>query len=367
MSRRSTKVVMVVAFVGLAGAAVLVVTNSRAGSTGTPPVTGVSTGTAAVRRVDIAERQQIGGTLGYEGAYNVIAPGPGVLTRLPAVGEVVRRGQAIYEIDGRPVVLMYGVRPAWRPIEPGMTDGADVQQLETNLKELGYGAGLTIDQHFNVATATAIRRWQQAVHLTVTGSVPVGQVVFMPDPVRIGAHDLRLGEQVDPGALVERGTSDKPAITIALSPQQLPTAKVGDRVVVTMPDGKTRDGHIAHIGAVATSGGDTNSGNGNGNGNGDSQSHPTAPVTVQVDGATSGFLDQSAVQVAITVESHPHILAVPITALNALPDGAYEVIVVDGGSTRRIHVQTGLFDEIAGLAEVSGPGLAEGQKVEVPE
>jgi peptidoglycan hydrolase-like protein with peptidoglycan-binding domain len=351
---------MVVAFAGLAGVAVLVVTNSRAGSTGTPLVTGVSTGTAAVRRVDIAERQQVSGTLGYEGVYNVIASGPGVLTRLPAVGEVVRRGQAVYEIDGRPVVLMYGTRPPWRPLEPGMTDGVDVEQLESNLKELGYGAGLTVDQHFTTSTTTAVRRWQQAAHLTVTGSVPAGQIVFMPDAVRIGAHDLRLGEQVEPGALVEHGTSDKPAITIELSPQQLPTAKVGDRVVVTMPDGKTRDGHIAHIGAVATSGGGANA-------NANGQSQPTAPVTVQVDGATSGFLDQSEVQVAITVESHPHILAVPITALNALPDGAYEVIVVDGASTRRVHVQTGLFDEIAGLAEVSGPGLAEGQKVQVPE
>jgi hypothetical protein len=42
------------------------------------------------------------------------------------------------------------------------------------------------------------------------------------------------------------------------------------------------------------------------------------------------------------------------------------VIVVDGATTRRVPVQTGLFDEFAGLAEVSGPGLAEGQKVQVP-
>jgi HlyD family secretion protein len=71
--------------------------------------------------------------------------------------------------------------------------------------------------------------------------------------------------------------------------------------------------------------------------------------------------------VAITVAAHRNVLAVQIAALNAVANGRYEVIVVDGATTRRVPVQTGLFDEFAGLAEVSGPDLAEGQKVQVPQ
>jgi peptidoglycan hydrolase-like protein with peptidoglycan-binding domain len=363
MSRKSVKVVVGAALAAAVGTAGLLAANKRPDDTGMPQVTRVSTGTAAVSRVDIAERRQVNGTLGYAGAFNVIASGPGLLTQVPAVGTVVSRGQTVYETDGKPVVLMYGGRPSWRVFERGMADGADIEQLESNLRQLGYGNGLTVDQHFNNATYLAVRRWQQAAGLTVTGSVPLGQVVFMPNAVRISTYDLQLGAQVEPGTVVEHGTSDRPAITVQLSPQQLPNAKVNDRVVVTLPDGTPRGGKIAEIGPVAVPPSESSNAN-SGGGNNSNQS--TVPVTVQADGTISGFLDQTQVRVAITVEIHSRVLAVPITALNAVPDGRYEVIVVDGTTTRRVPVQTGLFDEFAGLAEVSGPGLAEGQKVQVP-
>jgi peptidoglycan hydrolase-like protein with peptidoglycan-binding domain len=356
-----------VTLAGVVGAAGFAVADRRAEHTGTAQVTEVNTGTATVDRADVADRRQVDGTLGYAGSYHVVASGPGLLTGLPAVGTVVTRGRSVYEVDGRPVRLMYGRRPAWRAFGPGMTDGADVQQLEANLKALGYGAGLTVDRHFTTATYHAVRRWQRAVTLTVTGSVPLGQVVFLPDAVRIAGADLKLGEQVQPGAVVEHGTSARPAITIQLSPQQLPSANVGDRVVVTLPDGSSRGGKITQIGAVAESSGGAADGDQPGPGpGGDDGGQSTVPVTVQADGTISGFLDRAQVQVAITIEYHKDVLAVPITALNALPGGGYEVIVVDGPTTRRVPVQTGLFDEFAGLAEVSGPGLAEGQHVQVP-
>lgn len=359
MSRTRIKVLTGVALVGVAGAAGFIVTNNRAESTGATPVTSVTTGTVDVRRMDVAERQVVTGTLGHRGSYTVIASGPGVLTRVPAVGQVVNRGETAYEVDGKPVVLMYGGRPVWRTLKLGMTNGSDVKQLETNLKELGHGNGMTVDNRFSIATYSAVRRWQRAAKLPVTGEVSLGQIVFLTAAIRIGAHDLQLGRQVQPGATVMHGTSNEPAVTIQLSPQQLPNAKVGDAVMVTLPDGKTRAGAITTIGAVTTSA----SGSGDATG---TTSESTAPVTVRVNGTVTGFLDQAQVQVAITVELHPKVLAVPITALNAVAGGEYEVIVVEGTTTRRVPVETGLFDETIGMAEVSGPGLAEGQKVRVP-
>ena len=50
-----------------------------------------------------------------------------------------------------------------------------------------------------------------------------------------------------------------------------------------------------------------------------------------------------------------------------LPGGAYEVIVVSGTARRHVTVRTGLFDESSGLVEVTGAGLAAGQRVEVPD
>jgi multidrug efflux pump subunit AcrA (membrane-fusion protein) len=346
-------------------AAVLVVTNSRARDTDSPPLIAIATGTTEIRRVDVLERRHVTGTLGYSGTYKVIAPGAGLVTWLPAVGQVVSRGQSIHEVDGIRTIFLYGGRPAWRTFELGMTNGADVQQLETNLKALGHGAGLTVDRHFSVATYYAVRRWQKAANRPVTGSIPLGEVVFMPNAIRVSEHDLGLGAQVMPGAQVLHGTSNQPAITIELSPQQLPTAKKGDAVTVTLPDGKTRSGRITSIGAVAgSSSGSSDSSSPNGGDSSDSTA--TVPVIVRVDQEITGFLDQAQVQVAITVEAHKGVLAVPITALRAMPDGQYEVVVVDGQATRRVPVNTGLFDETAGLVEVSGEGLAEGQNVQVP-
>jgi peptidoglycan hydrolase-like protein with peptidoglycan-binding domain len=363
MKRMRTAAATGVALAGIAGAAGWAVTNGRAADSGPPPVTGVTTGTAAVVRTDIAERRQVNGTLGYAGTYDVIAGGRGTLSRLPAVGEVVNRGEAAYEVDGSPVVLLYGRRPAWREFSPGMTDGTDVRQLETNLKALGHGAAMTVDRHFSTATYWAIRAWQKDAHLTVTGTVPLGQIVFTPAAVRISTHDLKLGTQVQPGTRVAHGTSAQRAVTAPLSPAEIPRVRVGDPVIVTLPNGGTRRGKITVVGAVAVSasGGENGSGGGSGG-----ENEPTAPITIRVTGTIRGFLDQAEVQVAITEEAHEDVLAVPTTALRALPGGTYEVIVVDGTASRHVPVEIGLFDEFAGLTEVEGQGLSEGQKVEVP-
>jgi peptidoglycan hydrolase-like protein with peptidoglycan-binding domain len=365
MSRKRMTIVSAAAVAGVAGTAGFIVLDGPGGTTAMPPAAAASAGTADVRRGNVAERRWVTGTLGYAGSTAVVAPGPGVLTRLPTVGEIISRGEAVYETDGLSVVLLYGNRPPWRPFQQGMTDGADVEQLESNLVQLGHGAGVSVDRHFSVATYHAVRRWQRGAGLPVTGSVPLGQVVFVPDAVRIGATELPVGSEVQPGVVVARGTGAEPAVTFQLVPRQLPNAKVGDAVEVTFPDGKTRSGSIVSIGAVTASA-DTsgqNGPNGGGNNGGD---QPTAPATVRVEGAVTGFMDQTQVQVAVTVALRPNVLTVPVTALNPVPDGGYQVIVVEGGATRRIRVETGLFDERTGLVEVSGPGLAEGQKVRVP-
>src|SRR4029453_9460521 len=125
------------------------------------PTAEVPTGTATVARTEVVERQQVAGTLGY--GDSVTVPGQsaggggssgaggggsgaggggqtqdGIVTRLAGVGAVVGRGQMLYEVDGHPVPLWSGARPAWRPFGLGMTDGADVRQLEATLVAFGF-------------------------------------------------------------------------------------------------------------------------------------------------------------------------------------------------------------------------------------
>lgn len=332
----------------------------------------VATTTAAVTRSDVAERSPVNGTLGHSGAYTLIASGSGTITRVPAVSHVIKRGRTAYEIDGRKVVLLYGSRPVWRAFQLGMTDGSDVHQLETNLAALGYGGSTTVDRHFSIATYWAIRDWQGDVHLPVTGTVPLGQIVFTPSSVRISADDVTAGAQVHPGQAVAHGTSDRRAVTVQLSPADTPSVRVGDDARVSLPDGSSRTGTVTRISSIASSpdSGGNGAGGGSGGGNGGSgnggQDESTVPATVTIDGAVRGYLDQAQVQVEITTAEHKNVLTVPVVALHAVPGGMYEVVVVDGVARRHVRVRTGLFDETAGVVEVSGQGLSEGARVEVP-
>jgi peptidoglycan hydrolase-like protein with peptidoglycan-binding domain len=354
---RAGRLVTGVALAGIAGLGGLVAAERVAHRDGPPAPAEVGTATAEVTRRTISERQFVTGTLGYAGSYAVTGAAEGTLTWTPPIGAVVQRGDGLYEVDGRRVTLLYGARPAWRDLQPGMTDGVDVEQLEGNLRDLGFGQGLTVDQKFTSATYSAIRRWQQATHATVTGGVALGTVAFMPGAVRVSGHEMQPGARVEPGATVQYATSNTPAVNLAASTQQLGWIRIDTPVVVTLPDGTSRNGKVSAIGATTTS---STAQNQNQN-----QSQSTAAVTVRLDGEVSGFVDQAAVQVWVVRATHQNALTVPIQALNSVADGRYEVIVVDGAATRRVPVQAGLFDDLAGTAEVSGD-IAEGAKVQVP-
>jgi Putative peptidoglycan binding domain len=172
----------------------------------------VAVGTAVVHRRDLAVTDLVNGTLGYHPGAPVINRLAGTYTALPAEGSTVGRGHALYQVDGGPVVLMYGSQPAWRAFTPGIPDGPDVAELEANLVALGFARGLfgTPDAHFDWATAAVVRRWQRAIGPARTGTVQLGRVVFLPGAVRVGAHQAAVGAIASPGAEPYTATSPTP-------------------------------------------------------------------------------------------------------------------------------------------------------------
>jgi peptidoglycan hydrolase-like protein with peptidoglycan-binding domain len=336
----------------------------------------IATGRALVVRTDVRQQTTVTGMLGYEGSYSVIAvgnvagsggTGGSVITWLPAAGATVHRGQPVYAVNGQPVLLCYGARPAWRDLELGVIPGPDVRQLNRNLTALGYGPGLSGNQ-FGLATELAVERWQQAVGLPVTGTVPLGQVVFLPGPLLVSQQLAAVGGPVPNGTPIMQGTSTTPDVQVPLDPNAAPTVRTGNRVLVTLPDGSTDPGVVTQVSRIAqnpASGAQNQQQNPQGG-----QQQAAIPVTVQLLRPARGALDQAQVQVAITSAEARGVLAVPITALLARPGGQFAVVVVSSQAGRTVRstvpVQTGLFDETAGNVEVSGPGLAAGQYVEVP-
>jgi multidrug efflux pump subunit AcrA (membrane-fusion protein) len=281
-------------------------------------------------------------------------------TALPSVGQIIRRGQSLYEISGQPAVLLYGSVLPTRAFIAGMSPGSDVAELNSNLDALGYGQGLTGDT-FSAATAVAIRAFQSAHGLSVTGELLLGSVVFEPGPVRVTSVTPTVGQTVMPGPVLAI-TSTSRQVKVALDASEQGSVKVGDQVTITLPDNQTTPGRITYVSSVATSPSSSGSGHG-----GEEESAPTVEVdATPTDPAATGHLDQAPVNVEITTESVENVLAVPVDALLALAGGGYAVEVAEGRVHRLVAVTVGLFDDAEGVVQVSGQGLSAGQRVVVP-
>src|SRR5580704_11262949 len=313
-------------------------------------------------------------------------------TWLPQVGQVISLDQRAYAVSGEPVPLLYGSIPAYRAFYVGMPDGRDVGELTRDLIALGYGDGLAESDHYSLATAAAVQRWQKARGLPVTGEILLGEVVFEPGPIRVTSVTPSVGASIagggggsgssgaGGGGTVLTATGTTPVVTVDLGVSQEYLVKPGDAVSVVMPDGTTTvGGHVETVGTVATCPGGSGTGTGSGsgsagqspcssagsNGSAGSNSSPTVTVTITLDATPPGAsLDQAPVNVNITTQTVSNVLAVPVNALLALQDGGFGVDVVTGsGAVRLVGVTTGLYGST--LVQVSGPGLMVGTRVEV--
>jgi peptidoglycan hydrolase-like protein with peptidoglycan-binding domain len=326
------------------------------GSTQAPNASGASQPkTAEVERRTMQTTQDLDGTLGYGDTMNVLAGTAGVLTWVPSNGTLVRRGGPLYEVNGtyRPR-LFYGSRPMWRQLGPGVGNGADVEQLERNLKALGYTAsGMDIDRHWDSDTTRAVRRWQKATDQTRDGIVDPGDVVFLPGAVRVRDSQAAVGSQVGPGAAVLSVTSATRVVTVSLEASDSDSLHKGDKVQVELPDDSLVDGTVTEVAKVAHV--DEQSGS------------ATIPVTITLDDpGDTPDLDQLPVTVHSVTEEHKDVLVVPVTALVALLEGGYAVEVVDGdGSRHYVKVEPGLYDD--SYVEVSGNGIDVGTRVLVAQ
>jgi membrane fusion protein, multidrug efflux system len=359
------------------------VAGTRGDDDAPPAAAGTATGTAKVERRTLVERQSADGRLGYAGSRKVLNRLSGTITWLPSSGARIGRGQRLFEVDGRPVVLMYGRRPAYRRMARGIAGGEDVRQLERNLVALGFDSGraITVDRRFDAATAAAVRRWRRSLGLPAGDAVELGRVVFMPGRRRVTEVAASLGDvagggggsDADAGAGAEGGgggaasevlttTSTRQVVTLELDAGDAAVAREGQRVDVELPDATRVRGRVARVGTVATTSGDDGGETGAGGGD-DDEAKITVVVTLR--GKPRGArLDQAPVSVQLTRVTRRNVLTVPVTALLAQRGGGYAVQVRTAGGTRLVAVTTGLFAD--GLVEVRGRGLRAGQRVAVP-
>jgi hypothetical protein len=134
---------------------------------------------------------------------DVLARRNGTVTAVVADGAVLEQGDVAYWVDGEPVVVLYGDVPAYRAMQDLGEDveGADVLQLETALAALGY-MGFTVDEVYTGATESAVEDWQEDLGAAEDGVVDLGDVVFVPGPVTVLDVTVSVGDAIGDGAAV---------------------------------------------------------------------------------------------------------------------------------------------------------------------
>ncbi|MET9655960.1 peptidoglycan-binding domain-containing protein [Streptomyces sp. NPDC006510] len=312
--------------------------------------------TATVVRTDLVRSKTVDGRLDFAQRRAVKSAVEGTVTVAAPEGKTLAMGQALYELNDKPVTLLYGPVPMFREMKTG-DRGSDVLQLERNLRDLGYGSRLYVDVRYDEDTEAAVKQWQKSLNRDPTGRVGRGDVVFQPGPVKVVSADAALADQVGPDGPVLTVASTKPVVRAQLDQTDGALTSRGTKVEVTLPSGKTAAGHVA--GTVRPEASEAG---------GDAGAEEGITVEVVLDGgvgAASGEDTRAPASVKFVSEAHKGVLAVPVEAVVALrgEDGGYGLQVVEGATSRMVRVETGMAAD--GQIEVSGPDVREGLKVGV--
>ncbi|MFJ4868989.1 peptidoglycan-binding protein [Streptomyces sp. NPDC088757] len=350
MSRRRLAVALaaIVAVAGAGAAATALTASKPQPVTATP---GLPPATTTITRGDLSDSSRQDGTLGHLGERKINGSVTGTLNWIAPTGSGIERDERLYEVDGRPVRLMYGSEPMYRTLKAG-DKGKDVRQVEENLAALGY-TGFTVDDEYSQKTADAVKRWQKTHDLEQTGTLGPDTIAFAGSAVRVKEADAATGDQVGPGRPVLTVTGSERVVRFKLPVANASQAKPGTRVSVELPDGTRAPGKVSAVGRTASAGDDPQ------------DRTPKIDITVSFDTPERiKGIDQSPVVIDLTGETRRNVLSVPVNALLALPGGGFGIQIVDNGKARDAEVELGMFAQ--GRVEISGDGLREGMKVGVP-
>jgi peptidoglycan hydrolase-like protein with peptidoglycan-binding domain len=325
-----------------------VAVGSRGGGSNTASATtpAADLDVAAVTRRDLARSEELDGTVGFGDESPLVLPQEGTLTSLPQPGTVIDHGDVIAAVDDQPVIAIRSDATLWRDLGPSVDDGDDVLAIERMLAQLGYATeyDVTVDGDWTDATTNAVEAFQEDHGQEDDGEITRGEIVFIPDAVRIADVTGVVGQPASAAGITV--TDPDLAINVDLDISDATLLAVGDAVTVELPDGSTVPGSVEAIGEASTSESGTT----------------TIPATVTV-AEDTGLPTGSPVHVLVSIVAANDVLAVPVEAVLALAEGGYAVEVREGdGTTHLVGVELGTFAD--GYVEITGD-VAEGAAVVV--
>ncbi|WP_120005229.1 peptidoglycan-binding domain-containing protein [Nesterenkonia muleiensis] len=125
--------------------------------------------------------------------------------RFPGIVREVQDGQLdngelVYRVGSAAVRVIESDAPFWRDLEQG-NSGEDVTAVQEFLIETGYLQEGEAHGEFDQVTAAAVGDWQEDLGAQRTGTVPLGEVVAVPQTPVV----IQLGESIRVGAELSGG------------------------------------------------------------------------------------------------------------------------------------------------------------------
>lgn len=268
---------------------------------------------------------------------------------LPSLGDEFESGAKVAEVSGRPVILLAGDVPQYRPLGAGVV-GDDVAQLQEALTGLGLSVTDPVGS-FGESTWAAVAELYSRNRETAPdgGMVPVGELIFVPGfPASVIEVKGQIGDPATDSVL--RLASGSVRITAAVPAAQrelvMPEAKVilASEVLGVEVPGKVGPPVALQEGASGF------------------EFIPDEPLPAT-------WAGQGVRVRVVSASTDAKVLAVPVAALFMSGDGQPELVLVTDPTatpvaTRRLAVKVGVVG--GGYAEVTpvdGSGLEQGQAV----
>lgn len=135
-------------------------------------------------------------------------------------GESLSEGEAVFEIDLKPLIVIAGSVPMFRDLGPGV-EGEDVRQLQDFLYRNKWLA-VEPDGIYGAKTQAAVKRWQFALGAPQSGEVRRGDILFATQlPMRVAlAEKLKVGAVVGAGEELLFSVASQPMLTIDTASNQ---------------------------------------------------------------------------------------------------------------------------------------------------
>jgi peptidoglycan hydrolase-like protein with peptidoglycan-binding domain len=151
-----------------------------------------------------------------------------------APGSEATQGSALYSVDLRPVAVAAGDVPAFRSLELG-AKGRDVEQLQAMLIELNH-MHPPADGTFGSQTARAVSAWQKQLGIEATGSVGMGDLIFLsklPSQVSLEVENIFVGNTLAGGERAVNALANSPIFEVPITEAQSSLIPRGSEVEIS--------------------------------------------------------------------------------------------------------------------------------------